>query len=69
MLTLPAGVHPDTGMPFGLALMGTAWSEGVLVKYGSAIEDLQLTSGTKYRRTSPKWYSYLTKNVPVFNLN
>ncbi|TVY88851.1 putative amidase, partial [Lachnellula willkommii] len=27
MVTLPAGVSPETGMPFGLALMGTAWSE------------------------------------------
>lgn len=69
MITLPAGVHPDTGMPFGLALMGTAWSESVLVKYASAIEDLQKQSGTKYQRTLPKWYSYLTKNVPVLNLN
>lgn len=65
MITLPAGVHSDTGMPFGLALMGTAWSESVLVKYASAIEDLQLGSGTKLKRTSPKWYSYLEKNVPV----
>jgi amidase len=68
VLTLPAGVHPDTGMPFGLALMGTAWSEGTLVKYASAIEDLQCTSGTTQKRTSPKWLNYLTKNIPVNNL-
>jgi amidase len=68
MITLPAGVSPDTGMPFGLALMGTAWSESMLVKYASAIEDLQKSSGTVYQRTSPKWLDYRSKNVPVNNV-
>lgn len=68
VLTLPAGTSPFTGMPFGLALMGTAWSESTLIKYASAIEDLQLTSGTKYKRTSPQYLGYLTKNIPVNNV-
>ncbi|KAF4628261.1 hypothetical protein G7Y89_g9883 [Cudoniella acicularis] len=68
MITLPAGVSPDTGMPFGLALMGTAWSEGTLIKYASAIEDLQVTSGTKHKRTSPKWFDYRSKNIPINNV-
>lgn len=68
MITLPAGVSPDTGMPFGLALMGTAWSESTLVKYASAIEDLQLNSDTQYKRTSPLWYDYLSRNVPINNV-
>jgi amidase len=68
MITLPAGVSPDTGMPFGLALMGTAWSESTLVKYASAIEDLQKSSGTVCQRTSPKWLDYRSKNVPVNNV-
>jgi amidase len=68
MITLPAGINPDTGMPFGLALMGTAWSESVLVKYASAIEDLQGSSGTVYKRTSPLWLDYQSKNVPVNNV-
>jgi len=68
MITLPAGVSPDTGMPFGLALMGTAWSESTLVKYASAIEDLQLRSGTVYKRTSPLWLDYQSKNIPVNNV-
>jgi len=68
MITLPAGVGVETGMPFGLALMGTAWSESTLVKYASAIEDLQVTSGTKYQRTSPLWLDYRSKNVPVNNV-
>ena len=68
MTTLPAGINPDTGMPFALALMGTTWSESILVKYASAIEDLQMSSGTKYKRTSPLWPDYTSKNVPVNNV-
>lgn len=67
MITLPVGVHSDDGMAFGLAIMQTAYGEVELVKWGSAIEDLQLTTvGNPYKRTLPKWYEYLTRNVPVF---
>ncbi|KAF7889748.1 uncharacterized protein EAF02_002163 [Botrytis sinoallii] len=66
MVTLPAGVSPVDGMPFGLALMGTAWSEASLVKYASAIEDLQQSLvGFQQKRTSPLWYDYRAKNVPI----
>ncbi|KAF7933637.1 uncharacterized protein EAE98_003346 [Botrytis deweyae] len=66
MVTLPAGVSPVDGMPFGLALMGTAWSEASLVKYASAIEDLQQgLVGFQQKRTSPLWYDYRAKNVPI----
>ncbi|KAH7389959.1 amidase signature domain-containing protein [Pyrenochaeta sp. MPI-SDFR-AT-0127] len=68
MITLPAGVHSSTGMPFGLALMGTAWSEGPLLKWASAIEDLQLSTDGALKRTLPNWYGYLERNVPVRNL-
>jgi len=68
IITLPAGVNPDTGMPFGLGLMGTAWSESTLIHYASAIEDLQLTSKTQYKRTSPKYFGYREKNLPVNNV-
>ncbi|KAF2469762.1 amidase signature enzyme [Lindgomyces ingoldianus] len=68
MITLPAGVHSDTGMPFGLALMGTAWSEGSLLRWASAIEDLQFSSGTGHKRTLPNWYGHLERNIPVRNL-
>lgn len=68
MITLPAGVHSETGMPFGLALMGTAWSEGSLLKWASAIEDLQLSGATEIKRSLPRWYGYLERNVPVRNL-
>ncbi|KAI1488254.1 amidase [Biscogniauxia mediterranea] len=66
MITLPAGIQPSTGMPFGLGIMQTAWAEAELVKWGSAIEDLQLSSGTPYKRTLPQWHGYLQRNVPVF---
>jgi amidase len=68
MITIPAGTHSSTGMPFGLALMQTAWAEDKLVKWASAIEDLQFSSGTQYKRTLPKWHGYLERNIPVLNL-
>jgi amidase len=68
MITLPAGVHSGTGMPFGLALMGTAWSEASLLKWASAIEDLQFSTEGALRRTLPKWFGHLERNIPVRNL-
>lgn len=66
MITVPAGVHSADGMPFGLALMQTAWAEPELIKWASAIEDLQLTTeGFAYKRTLPNWGSYLGRNIPV----
>ena len=65
MITLPAGVHSLSGMPFGLALMGTAFSEATLIRYASAIEDLQIKSGTRYKRTLPHWLGYKERNIPV----
>lgn len=68
VITIPAGVHSTTGMPFGLALMGTAWDEGTLLKWASAIEDLQLSTEGLPRRTLPNWYGYMERNIPVRNL-
>ena len=68
MITLPAGVHSSTGMPYGLALMGTAWSEASLLKWASAIEDVQLSTDGALRRSLPRWYGYLERNIPVRNL-
>lgn len=66
VVTVPAGVNAASGMPFGLSLMGTAWSEATLIKYASAIEDLQLTTrSNKYKRTQPTWLNYLQRNIPV----
>lgn len=66
MVTVPAGVHPADGMPFGLAIMQIAWAEPELIRWASAIEDLQLTTdGFVHKRTLPKWGSYLERNIPV----
>ena len=67
VITIPAGVNQVSGMPYGLAIMNTAWSEGALVKWASAIEDLQLSSNTPYKRTLPKWLGYEQRNIPVIN--
>lgn len=39
MITIPVGVN-DIGVPFGMGIIQTAWKENLLIKYGSAIEDL-----------------------------
>ncbi|KXS96821.1 hypothetical protein AC579_5428 [Pseudocercospora musae] len=54
VITIPAGVSSSTGMPYGFALMQTAWREDALIKYASAIEDLM--SDTPYKRTLPKCF-------------
>ncbi|KAK3321338.1 amidase [Cercophora scortea] len=68
VITVPAGIHSATGMPFGLAIMQTAFAEAELVKWGSAIEDLQLKSNTPYKRSLPKWGNYLSRNIPLLNI-
>lgn len=66
MITIPASVESATEMPFGFGIMQTAWAEAELVKWGSAIEDLQLTTeGFPYKRTLPRWGSYMVRNIPV----
>lgn len=65
VVTIPAGVHSRSAMPFGLALMGTAWSEATLLKWASAIEDLQLSTEGIPKRTLPNWYGYKERNIPV----
>ncbi|KAL2071773.1 hypothetical protein VTL71DRAFT_13008 [Oculimacula yallundae] len=39
MITIPVGVNA-AGVPFGIGIIQTAFKEDLLVKYGSAIEDL-----------------------------
>lgn len=69
VITIPAGVHSASGMPFGLAIMQTAWAEDELIKWASAIEDLQRTTpGNVYKRTLPQWRGYLQRNIPTLNV-
>ncbi|KZZ87362.1 amidase [Ascosphaera apis ARSEF 7405] len=67
VITVPAGVDKKTGggMPFGLAIMNTAYSEAKLIKYASAIEDLQKHTETQWKRQLPEWRGYLVRNLPV----
>jgi amidase len=68
VVTVPAGNHRESGMGFGLAIMQSAWQEAKLVRFASAIEDLQLTTkGWTLKRQLPKWLGYLERNVPVIN--
>ena len=67
VITLPAYVHSMSGMPFGIALVNSAFGEATLIKYASAIENLQMTSGTKYKRSLPQWDGYLDRVIPVAN--
>ena len=64
MITIPAGIHSSTGMPFGLAIMQTAFGEGELVKWASAIEDL--VREKQGPRVTPSYKEHLRKNVPVY---
>lgn len=45
MITIPASTNRKASMPYGLAPMGTAWSEPNLVRWASAIEDLGRETG------------------------
>ncbi|KAF1356144.1 glutamyl-tRNA amidotransferase subunit A [Delphinella strobiligena] len=67
MITIPAGVHSASGMPFGLALMQTAFAEDKLVRYASAIEDLQKSLG--FTRPAPRWEGYLERTIPLLNVD
>lgn len=65
VITVPAGVSRVSGVPYGLALMHSAYMEPTLIKYASAIEDLQRTTTTPWKRTLPEWRGYLARNIPV----
>jgi amidase len=58
MVTVPVGQNAHS-VPVGIALIGTAWSEPTLIKYGSAIDDLIR------RRTLPKFIEWWSKVIPV----
>jgi amidase len=60
MVTIPIGIN-SWGMPYGLGIMHTAWSEHLLIKWASAIEAI-----TKGRR-APTWYNYTAENIPVLD--
>ncbi|KAI8717229.1 hypothetical protein NCS52_00798100 [Fusarium sp. LHS14.1] len=65
VITIPGGYSSESGMPFGLAIMQTAFAEAELVKWASAIEDLQKSTDAPSKRQRPTWRGYLERNVPV----
>ena len=65
IITILGGYATDSGMPFGLGIMQTAWAEAELVKWAGAIEDLQRSTDAPSKRRLPTWLGYLERNVPV----
>ncbi|KAL3477186.1 amidase signature domain-containing protein [Aspergillus californicus] len=65
VITVPAGINRESGMPYGLGIVHTAFSEARLVRWASAIEDLQRSEGTVWQRSLPTWRGYLVRNLPV----
>ncbi|KAF5022895.1 hypothetical protein F66182_5055 [Fusarium sp. NRRL 66182] len=65
VITIPGGYSSESGMPFGLGIMQTAFAEAELVKWASAIEHLQRSRNAPSQRRLPKWLGYLERNVPV----
>lgn len=59
LITIPVGLT-SYGMPFGLGIMHTAWSEARLIRWGSAIE--AVVRG----RRKPGWSMWWAKNIPVW---
>jgi amidase len=57
MISIPIGIDGE-GIPFGIGIIQSAWNEHLLVKYGSAIEDL--VRG----RTLPRFLTFDAQNYP-----
>lgn len=66
VITVPASTGNLSSMPFGLALIGTAWSEPDLIRWASAIEDLGRVTG-KFGRARPRWGEARARNLPIIN--
>ncbi|KAM0745940.1 Glutamyl-tRNA amidotransferase subunit A (Glu-ADT subunit A) [Meredithblackwellia eburnea MCA 4105] len=58
-VTIPVGVD-EWGVPFGISLVNTAFSEPILVKYGSAIDD-----ALGHRRVVPTFLEFGATNIPI----
>lgn len=64
IVCIPVAVDQQSGRPFGLSLHQTAWNEGVLIKYASAIEDLL---GGRTVRSRPMYREHTATNIPVID--
>lgn len=62
IITIPIGLD-DVGVPLALSLQQSAWQEGTLIKWASAVEDLlQYELGW---RPTPRYVNHTSKNVPI----
>ena len=50
-------------MPVAVTLQQTAWKEGVLIKWASAIEDVR--NSILGGRPTPRYHDHCAKNVPI----
>ncbi|KAI9694145.1 MAG: hypothetical protein M1822_003416 [Bathelium mastoideum] len=62
IVTLPVGLDA-TGIPVAISLHQTAFHEGVLIKWASAIEEVR--NEVLGWRPTPKYHLYHSKNVPI----
>ena len=63
IICIPIGLD-DKGLPVSLSLQQTAWAEGTLIKWASAIEDLLKGLNGK-GRAQPTFKNYTSKNLPI----
>ncbi|KAH8882953.1 amidase [Thozetella sp. PMI_491] len=64
IICIPIGLD-SSGMPVSLSLQHSAWREGDLVKWSSAVEDLW--KSLRGPRTTPTYRNLGAKNVPIEN--
>ena len=64
IICIPLGVGAN-GLPFSLSVQGNAWSEGKLIKWASAIEDLLSRQPTI--PPEPRYKNDLAENIPIWN--
>lgn len=62
IICIPIGLDAF-GIPVSLSLLHSAWKEGPLIKWASAIEDL-LNENLGWRPT-PQYRNHMSKNIPI----
>ena len=62
IICIPIGLDA-AGFPVSLSIQHTAWSEGKLIKWASAIEDL--IHHVQSWRPTPEYRNFTSKNIPI----
>ncbi|KAK3708285.1 hypothetical protein LTR37_011550 [Vermiconidia calcicola] len=63
IVSIPIGLD-EKGIPVAMSLHQTAWKEGALIKWASAIEDM--LAGFQGSRRTPTYRNPMCKKIPVF---